>query len=112
MSKIRPLSDFNRKVSAQKLTVTQDDAGGEVPTWTTVYDTWAAVRGVRSKRTQEEAQTENNRSYELQLRYAQGREVSKNIRFLYDGQILTVNEYQQYQEGNKRFWVIIAVTNE
>ena len=106
MTKIQPIGRFNRRLEAQKVTLVPDDAGGQVETWTTVYTTKAYVGPVKSWRALQQLQNVQNASYEVQLRYTTSHEVSKDIRFIYEGQTLIINSMEQVTEGRKRFWIL------
>jgi SPP1 family predicted phage head-tail adaptor len=107
MTKIQAIGKFNRRLEAQKLTLVPDDAGGQVETWTTVYTTWAYVGPVKSWRALQQLQNVQNASYEVQIRYTESHEVSKDIRFIYEGQTLIINSMEQVKEGRKRFWSLV-----
>lgn len=107
MAKTKPIGQLNRRLEAQKLTTVPDDAGGFVETWTTVYTTWASVGPVTSMRGLQVLQNVQTNSYQVQIRYTPSHEVSKDIRFLYEGQTLIIKSMEQVTEGRKRFWSLI-----
>ena len=104
--RIRPIGLFNRRLEAQKLTRTRNDSGGFEESWNTVYVTWAYVGPVNSWRQLQQLQNVQTNSYEVQIRYTPSHEVSKDIRFLYEGKILILNSREEVTEGRKRFNVM------
>jgi len=109
MSKLQPQGQFNRRLEAQKLSRVQNDSGGFTETWTTVYTTWAYVGPVKSWREIQLLQNVQNASYEVQIRHTASHEVSKDIRFIYEGKVLIVNSITEMTEGRKRFYSLILI---
>lgn len=109
MIKTKPIGQLNRRLEAQKLTKVQNGSGGFVETWPTIYTTWAAMGPVKSIRDLEMLQNIQVNSYEAFIRYTPSHEVSKDVRFLYEGKILVLNSQQEYTEGRKRFLRLILV---
>lgn len=109
MGKIQPQGQFNRRLQAQKLSKVQNDSGGWAETWTTVYTTQAYVGPVRSWRALQQLQNVQNASYEVQIRYTPSHEVSKDIRFIYEGKTLVINSIEEVKEGSKRFYSLILI---
>lgn len=107
MSKIKPKGQFNRRLEAQKLTKVQNDSAGFTETWTTVYTTWAYVGPVTSHRQLQQLQNVQTNSYEVQIRYSPSHEVSKDIRFVYEGKFLILNSREEVTEGRKRFLSLV-----
>lgn len=107
--KIQPQGQFNRRIEAQKLTKVRNDSGGFTETWTTAYTTWAYVGPVKSFRHLQQLQNVQTNSYEVQLRYTPSHEVSKDIRFVYEGKNLILNSREEVAEGRKRFLVLILI---
>jgi len=112
MSKIRDIGRFNRRLLAEKLSTTQDAAGGEIETWTPVYETFACIEPLSSNRELRQSQTVTGNAYLVQIRYTPSHEVSKNIRFKYEGQTLILNSKEQVTEGRKRFWSLTLIEQE
>lgn len=109
MSKLQPQGKFNRRLVAQKLSRVQNDSGGFTETWTPVYTTWAYVGPVKSWRDIQQLQNVQNASYEVQIRYTVSHEISKDIRFIYEGKTLIVNSIEEMAEGSKRFYSLILI---
>lgn len=109
MSKLKNQGQFNRRIDAQKLSRVRNDSGGFNETWTPVYSTWAYVGPVKSYRDLQQLQNVQTASYEVQIRYTTSHEVSKEIRFVYEGKILIVNSIEEMTEGRKRFYSLILV---
>lgn len=109
MIKVKPIGQLNRRLEAQKLTVVQNGSGGFTETWTTVYTTWAYVGPIKSMRDIIALQNVQENSYEAYIRFTPSHEVSKDIRFVYEGKILVLNSQQEYTEGRKRFLKLILV---
>lgn len=109
MKKVKPQGQFNRRLEAQKLTTVRNDSGGFTETWTTVYTTLAYVGPVTSYRQLQQMQNVQTNSYEVQIRYTPTHEVSKDIRFLYEGEILVLNSVEEIKEGSKRFYSLTLV---
>lgn len=107
MSKVPQKGLFNRRLEAQKLSKVQNDSGGWAETWTTVYTTWAYVGPVKSFRQLEQLQNVQTNSYEVIIRYTPEHEVSKDIRFLYEGKVLILNSREEVTEGRKRFLILL-----
>jgi SPP1 family predicted phage head-tail adaptor len=107
--KMPDIGQFNRRVVAEKLSTTQDAGGGLQEMWTTVYTTWAAIKPLRSNRDLQQNQTALNNAYLVYIRFTPSHEVSKNIRFRYEGNILVVNSMQEVTEGRKRYWELILM---
>ncbi|ACU61357.1 phage head closure protein [Chitinophaga pinensis] len=107
MSKIKPQGQFNRRIQAQKLSVTQNEAGGMVETWSSLFETWAYVGPVKSWRHLEIMKNTQSASYEVQIRYTPSRQIDNNVRFVYEGKVLVINSIEEDVEGNKRFYVLI-----
>jgi SPP1 family predicted phage head-tail adaptor len=111
-TKIRDIGQFNRRLDAEKLTTTQDAGGGLVETWNLAYTTWAYIEALRSNRELQQNQTALQNAYLVQIRHTASHEVSKNIRFRYEGRILTINSMREATEGRKRFWELILMEQE
>lgn len=109
MAKIQPQGQFNRRLLAQKLTKVQNESGGWTETWTDVYTTWAFVGPVRSWRALQQLQNVQNAAYEVQIRYTPSHEVSKDIRFMYEGKVLVINSSEEVKEGSKRFYSLVLI---
>jgi SPP1 family predicted phage head-tail adaptor len=109
MIKTRAIGQLNRRLEAQKLTKTANGSGGFTEAWPTVYTTWAYVGPIKSMRDMVALQNVQGNSYEVFIRYTPSHEVSKDIRFLYEGKILVINSQQEYTEGRKRFVRLILV---
>lgn len=109
MSKLKQQGQFNRRIDAQKLSRVQNNSGGFTETWTPVYSTWAYVGPVKSWRDLQQLQNVQNASYEVQIRYTASHEVSKDIRFVYEGKVLVVNSIEEITEGRKRFYSLILI---
>lgn len=108
MSKVKPQGQFNRRVQAEKLSLVQNDSGGMVESWVPQYSTWAYVGPVKSWRHLQNLKNTQSASYEIQLRYTPSRVIDNDIRFIYEGKVLTVDSIEEDTEGNKRFYIIIA----
>lgn len=109
MSKGKDIGLFNRRLQAEKLTTTQDAGGGLSETWTPIYTTWAFIEPLRSSRELQENQTALNNAYRVQIRHTAAHEISKDVRFLYEGKILIINSMQEVTEGRKNFWELILM---
>lgn len=107
--KIRDIGKFNRRIQAEKLTPTQDADGNMIESWVLAYETWAYVGPVKSYRDFIQLQNIQQNSYEVQIRYSLTDEVSKNIRFLYEGQYLVLNSREEVTEGRKKYIRMILV---
>lgn len=107
--KIRDIGKFNRRIQAQKLTSIQDANGNMVESWELVYETWAYVGPVKSYRDFIQLQNIQQNSYEVQIRHSEEHEVNKNIRFLYEGRYLVINNWEEVTEGRKRYIRMILV---
>lgn len=107
MAKVKAIGQMNRRLQAEKLVKTPDDAGGYAEAWEVVYTTWASVGPVTSMRELQALQNVQTNSYQVQMRYTPSHEVSKDIRFIYEGQILIINRMEQITEGRKRFWSLV-----
>lgn len=112
MSNIKPQGQFNRQISAERLSRTQNDSGGMVETWTPLYATWAYVGPVKSYRHLQQLQNVQTNSYEVQIRFTEAHPVDKDIRFKYEGKILILNSREEVTEGRKRFLVLILVEQD
>lgn len=111
-TKIRDIGQFNRRLDAEKLTTIQDAAGGLVEAWNPVYTTWAYIEALRSSRELQQNQTALQNAYMVQIRHTASHEVSKNIRFRYEGKVLTINSMHEVTEGRKRFWELVLMEQE
>lgn len=112
MSKISPQGKFNRRIEVQHLTITQNDSGGMVETWTTLFTTWASVGPVKSWRHLESLRNVQSASFEVHIRYAPSRQIDNNLRFIYEGKVLIVNSIEEMEEGRKRFYSLILTQQE
>lgn len=112
MIKVRSIGQFNRRLHAEKLSTVQDAGGGEVETWTPVYETFACVEPLSSRRELRQHQTVTGNAYQVQMRFTPSHEVSKDIRFKYEGRILIIDSYEQVTEGRKRFWSLILIEQD
>lgn len=102
--KINQIGRFDRRLKAQRLIVVQDDSGGFDEAWNDVYETWAYVSDIKSYRDQIELQNVNVSTFTVQMRDTDIHEVSKDIRFIYEGRNLILHgQPLHFTEGRKRY---------
>lgn len=102
--KINQIGRFDRRLKAQRLTVIQDGSGGFDEAWSDEYETWAYVSDIKSYRDQIELQNVNVSTFTVQMRDTDTHEVSKDIRFIYEGRKLILHgQPLHFTEGRKRY---------
>lgn len=112
MRKIRDIGRFNCRLQAEKLSTTKDAGGGEIETWTPVYETFACIEPLSSSRELRQSQTVTGNAYMVQMRYTPSREVSKNIRFIYQGRVLILDGDVPVNPGRYNYWSLTLIEQE
>lgn len=106
--KIPPIGTFRSQLVAQKLTVTQNNSGGFDEDWTDIYMTFAFLRTAQSARDFFMLQNIQGTVYEVFIRSAKSKEVSKDVRFKYDNQIWIVRHIERLKANNQFFWRLLV----
>lgn len=111
--KINHVGKFDRRIKAQRLSSIQTSEGNIIESWSDAYETWASVSDIKSYRDQLLLQNVTVSTYTVQIRLTPTHEVSKNIRFVYEGRnMILQGQPIVFTEGRKRYYQFILAEQE
>lgn len=99
------IGDFNRRITLQSWTTTQDEAGGSAAVIDQSYTIWAKVEDRSGRTFGGEQQEQWSYDYKVTFRYEKSRKVNSNMTILYDGKKLLIRSLSYADEGQRKFCV-------
>lgn len=75
---------YNRRITIEKIVLTDDGAGGHSETWTTYMTTWASIEPLTGGLVYQTEMLQGNVTYRVKMRYRTGIQVTPNMRISYE----------------------------
>jgi SPP1 family predicted phage head-tail adaptor len=108
------ISEFNRRITINHYTHSQDAAGGDIMQLPPdAHDIWAKVEPTSGNKSLDNAQLSYSKSFRITIRSEQSRPVYNEDEIIYLGDKLTIQSITRQNEGHVNFLLINAyATNE